>query len=458
MKVIICGAGQVGSNIAHYLALEDNDVTVVDQSPTLIGKLTDTLDCRGVVGHACHPQTLKEAGAAEADMLIAVTVTDEINMVAAQVAHSLFNVPTKIARIRSQSYLAPEWQNLYTRDNLPIDMIISPEIEVAHAVLRRLTVPGATDMIPLCGGKVRLVGVKCEDDCPLVHTPLRQLTQLFPDLNIVVVGIMRDGKSIIPKGEDQLLPGDEAFFVVDEQHMIRTLVAFGHEETEARRLLIFGGGNIGLFLGQQLEKDFPWVNAKIIERDEKRARAIASQLSKTTVLCGDVRDQDLLQEANVTSAETVIAVTDDDETNILGSLLAKRMGSQRAITLINKSLYEPLLTNLNVDVVVNPRNITVSQILQQVRRGRIHSVHSLRDGFGELIEAEALETSPLVGKPIREVKLPNGVLVGSIVRDEEVITPRGGTVIEPHDRVVLFAAADAVRKVEKMFSVRLEFF
>lgn len=458
MKVIICGAGQVGSNIAHYLAMEDNDVTVVDQSPTLIGKLTDTLDCRGVTGHACHPDVLKEAGAEDADMLIAVTYTDEINMVAVQVAHSLFNVPNKIARIRSQSYLAPEWQSLYTRDNLPIDVIISPEIEVARAVMRRLTVPGATDMIPLCNGQVRLVGVRCEADCPLVHTPLRQLTQLFPDLKIVVIGMIRDGKSLIPKGDDQFLPGDEAYFVVDVQHMSRALTAFGHDEAEARRLLIFGGGNIGLFLAQQLEREFPWVNAKVIERDEERARYIASRLSRTTVLCGDVRDQDLLNEANVGSAETVVAVTDDDETNILGSLLAKRMGSQRAVTLINKPLYDPLVGNLGIDVVVNPRNITVSQILQQVRRGRIHAVHSLREGFGELIEAEALETSPLVGTPIKDAKIPAGVLLGAIVRDGRVISPRGGTVVQPKDRIVLFAASDAVRKVEKLFSVRLEYF
>jgi len=458
MKVIICGAGQVGSNIAHYLALEDNDVTVVDQSPALIGKITDTLDCRGVTGHASHPDVLKEAGAEDADMLIAVTYTDEINMVAAQVAHSLFKIPKKVARIRSQSYLAPEWQNLYTRDNLPIDVIISPEIEVARAVMRRLTVPGATDMISLCDGKVRLVGVRCEKDCPLVFTPLRQLTQLFPDLNIVVIGLVRDGKSIIPTADDQLLPGDEAFFVVDQEHMVRSLTAFGHDETEARRLLIFGGGNIGLFLAQQLEREYPWVNAKIIEKSETRARQIASQLTKTTVLCGDVRDQELLIEANVTAAETIVAVTDDDETNILGSLLAKRMGSQRTVTLINKALYEPLLNNLGIDVVVNPRSITVSQILQQVRKGRIHSVHSLREGFGELIEAEALATSPLVGAPLRDVKMPNGVVLGAIVRDGQVISPRGSTVIEPKDRIVLFAASDAVRKVEKMFSVRLEFF
>jgi len=458
MKVIICGAGQVGSNIAHYLASEDNEVTVIDQSPTLIGKLTDTLDCRGVTGHASNPDVLKEAGAEDADMLIAVTYTDEINMVACQVAHSLFNVPTKIARIRSQSYLAPEWANLYTRENLPIDVIISPEIEVARAVMRRLIVPGATDMIPLCGGKVRLIGIRCEDDCPLIHTPLRQLTQLFPDLHIVVIGMVRNGKSIIPTGNDQFLPGDEAYIVVDEKHMSRTLTAFGHDELEARRLLIFGGGNIGLFLAQQLEREFPWVNAKIIEHDQDRARKIASQLTKTTVLCGDVRDQELLMEANVSAAETIVAVTNDDETNILGSLLAKRMGSKRAVTLINKSLYEPLINNLGIDVVVNPRNITVSQILQQVRKGRIHSVHSLREGFGELIEAEALATSPLVGAPLRDVKMPAGVLVGAIVRDGQVISPRGGTIIEPNDRVVLFAASDAVRKVEKMFSVRLEFF
>ena len=458
MKVVVCGAGQVGSNIARHLALENNDVTVVDRSPDLIRKIGDTLDVKGVVGHASLPDVLERAGLADADLLIAVTYSDEVNMVACQVAHSLFAVPTKIARVRQQGYLTPLWVNLFSRDHLPIDFIISPEMEVAKAVNRRLRVPGTFEMIPLVDDKVKLLGVRCADDCPLVNTPLRQLTQLFPDLNIVVIGMMRENKAIIPTSDDQMLPGDEVYFVVDSDQVSRAMAAFGHEETEARRILIFGGGNVGFFLAQEIERGHEWVKTKIIESNRERAELIAGLLDQTMVLQGDVLDPDLLQEANVEATETVVALTNDDETNILASLLAKRHGSKRAITLINKSTYEPLINSLGIDVVVSPRNITVSTILQHVRRGRIHSVHTLREGFGELIEAEALETSELVGKPLREVNLPSGVILGAIVRDGVMMCPTGSTVVQTKDRIVLFAAADSIRKVEQMFSVQLEYF
>jgi len=458
MKVIVCGAGLVGSNIARHLSMENNDVTVVDQSADLVRRISDTIDVNGVVGHASHPDILELAGAADSDMIIAVTYADEVNMVACQVAHSMFDVPTKIARIRHQSYLQPMWVNLFSRDHLPIDVIISPELEVAKAITRRLQVPGAFEMIPLADDKVRLLGVRCEDDCPLVHTPLKQLTKLFPDLNIVIVGLMRDNKPSVPTGNDQMLPGDEVYFVVETSHLQRAMAAFGHEESEARRLLIFGGGNIGLFLAQQVEREFPSVKTKIIETDKKRAETIAGELEQTIVLNGDALDQEVLEEANVGATETVVAVTNDDETNILASLLAKRMGTGRVVTLINKGTYEPLVASLGIDVVVSPRHITVSTILQHVRRGRIHSVHTIREGFGELIEAEALETSSLVNKPLRDVNLPAGVLLGAIVRGDKIITPRGGTIIEVKDRVVLFAGAGSIRKVEKLFSVQLEYF
>ncbi|MCK5445316.1 MAG: Trk system potassium transporter TrkA, partial [Rhodospirillaceae bacterium] len=318
--------------------------------------------------------------------------------------------------------------------------------------------PGAFEMIPLADDKVRLLGVRCEEDCPLVHTPLKQLTQLFPDLNIVIVGLMRDDKPSVPTGDDQMLPGDEVYFVVETSHLPRAMAAFGHEETEARRLLILGGGNIGLFLAESLEESAPNLNIKLVEIDAERSELVASRLKRTTVIHGDVLDADIINEANISHAEAVIAVTNDDETNILSSLLAKRAGARRAITLINKGAYDPLIGSLGIDVAVEPRNITVSTIIQHVRRGRIHSVHTLGENFGELIEAEALETSPLVGVPLRDAKLPDGVLIGAIVRGDEVITPRGDTVTQTGDRVVVFAASDVIRKVEKMFSVQLEYF
>ena len=458
MKIIVCGAGQVGSSIARQLSMENNDVTIVDQSQKLVLQISDAIDVQGVVGHASRPDDLERAGIADADMIIAVTYADEVNMIACQVAHSLFDVPIKIARVRHQSYLKPIWANLFSRDQIPIDVIISPEIEVARAVARRLQVPGAFEMIPLVDDKVRLLGVRCGEDCPLVHTPLRQLTQLFPELKIIIVGLMRDNVPIVPSGNDQMLPGDEVYFVVDTEHLQRAMVAFGHEETEARRLLIFGAGNIGLLLAQQIESEYPWVHAKLIEKDPKRAENVVGEMDKTIVLNGDVLDPEILEEASAETAETVVAVTDDDETNILASLLAKKHGAKRAITLINKKTYEPLVAPLGIDVVVSPSNITVSTVLQHVRRGRIHSVHTLRDGFGELIEAEALETSSMINTPLNEINLPNGILLGAIVRENKIIMPRGNTTVQAGDRIVLFATAEQVRKVEKMFAVQLEYF
>jgi trk system potassium uptake protein TrkA len=458
MKIIICGAGQVGFNIARHLAMENNDVTVVDTSPELIRRINDNLDAQGIVGHASRPDVLERAGTNDADMIIAVTHMDEVNMIACQVAHSLFDVPIKIARVRHQSYLDPAWSNLFSREHLPIDVIISPEVEVAKAVTRRLRVPGAFEMIPLADDKVRLLGVRVDANCPLINTPIKQLTQLFPDLNIVIVGLLRHDRPIRLTSDEQMIVGDDVYFVIESDQLTRAMSAFGHEEPEAKRLLICGGGNIAMLLAREIEKEYPWINAKIIESDAERAAVVASILSGTVVLHGDVLDPEILEEANVSATDTVVAITDDDETNILSSLLAKRHGAKRAITLLNKGTYEPLITTLGIDVIVSPRNITASTILQHVRRGHIYSVHTLREGFGELIEAEALETSSLVGSPLKEVRLPSGVMIGAIVRNGKVISPRGATVIQDKDRVVLFAAAEAVRKVEKLFSVRLEYF
>jgi len=458
MQVIICGAGQVGSNIARYLSGENADITVIDQSPELVAKISDSLDVKGVVGFASHPDVLERAGAPDADMIIAVTYADEVNMVACQICHSLFDVPTKIARIRHQSYLEPMWADLFSRDHLPIDVIISPEIEVAKAISRRLEIPGAFDVIPLADGKVSLIGVHCSDDCPILDTPLRQLTDLFPDLHIVVVGIWRDGTGKVADGSDELLTGDDVYFVAETAHLSRAMAAFGHEEREARRVIIIGGGNIGLNLAQRLEADNPRVLTKIIELDKKRAEVVAQMLDRTVVIHGDALDSEILDQANVAECETVVAVSNDDETNILSSLLAKRYGSKRAVTLVNATSYGPLIGSLGIDTVVSPRAITVSTILQHVRRGRIRSVHTLSEGFGEVIEAEALETSSLVNVPLREAALPEGVILGALVRDGDVIIPRGATVVRTGDLVVLFAATQAVKKVEKLFAVKLEFF
>lgn len=458
MKVIVCGAGQVGFNIARYLASENADVTVIDRSQELVQKITDSLDVQGLVGFASHPDVLERAGANDADLVVAVTYADEVNMVACQICHSIFEVPTKIARVRHQSYLDPMWSDLFSREHMPIDHIISPEIEVARAISRRLQIPGAFDVIPLSEGRVSLIGVHCTEDTPILNTPLRQLTGMFPDLHIVIVGIQRDGRGIVPTADDQLNAGDDVYFVGETAHLTRAMAAFGHEEREARRIVLVGGGNIGFNLARRIERDNPHVSLKLIEVNKARAEDVAENLDRTVVIHGSALDTDILEEANVKAAEAIVAVSNDDEANILASLLAKRYGCRRAVTLINNTSYRTLVSGLGIDTVVSPRAITISTILQYVRRGRIRSVHSVSDGFGELVEAEALETSSIVGVPLRDARLPEKVMIGAIVRGQKVIIPRGGTVVRPGDRVILFAATPSIKKVERLFQVKLEFF
>lgn len=458
MKVIICGAGQVGFGIAERLANEQNDVTVIDNDGALIQSISDTLDVRGFVGYGSHPDVLSRAGAEDADMIIAVTLLDEVNMVACQVAHSLFNIPTKVARIRAQSYLQEHWLDLFSRENMPIDVVISPEIEVGEMVLRRLALPGAFDVMSFADDEVAVVGVTCEEDCPVVNTPLNQLTELFPDLSAVVVGIVRENRLFVPHTSDQMLEGDKVYFVAAKDQVERTLVIFGHEERAASRVVIAGGGNIGLFVARQLEKRFERSKAKLVDSSRDRAIAIADQLERTIVLHGNVLDEEILREADIEHAETMVALTNNDQVNILSSVMAKRLGCERSLALINNTGYSSILDSLDIDAHINPRAITVSKILQHVRRGRIRGVHSVQDGMGEVLEAEALDTSPLVGKSLRDLDLGDGVRIGSIFRDNKVLLPRGDTQIQAHDRIVIFAISDRVSDVEHLFRVSLEFF
>ncbi|MCB1969622.1 MAG: Trk system potassium transporter TrkA [Geminicoccaceae bacterium] len=457
MKVIVAGAGLVGSNIARYLAAAGNDVTLIDQRGELVRKLEDNLDIQAMIGHAAHPESLMKAGAADADMLIAVTQVDEVNMVACQVAHSLFNVPTKIARVRQQAYLTENWGTLFDRDHIPIDFVISPEVEVAHAIARRLEIPGALTVVSFLDQRIRLLGFRCTGETPVVHTPLRQLSYLFPDLHLVCVGIVRGGKFFVPGGDDQMLPDDDVLVVVENAHLDRTLSAFGIEDQMGERIIIVGGGNVGLFLAQELEERYPHLSLKLIEFNQARATLVAEQLTRTVVLCGDARERDLLEEANVRASHSIVTVTNDDEVNIIAGLLARRLGCSRSLALVNNSNYNILMDTIGIDVAINPREITVSSVLQHVKRGRLGSVHTIRDGEAEIFEAEALETSQIVDKPLRSLRL-SGVIIGAIVRDGKMITPRGDTVVQAHDRLVVLARSDMSKKVEQLFAVRPDYF
>jgi len=458
MRLIICGAGQVGYNIAAYLAREGNDITVIDQEAALIGRINNELDVNGIVGHASDPDILGQAGAGECDMIIAVTYSDEVNMTACQVAHSLFNVPKKIARVRRQTYLDPAWSNLFSRSHLPIDVIISPEVEVARAIDQRLHIPGTTNVIALAEERLYLVGVLCYDNCPIVNTQLKQLGGLFPDLDLCVAAILRAGKMIIPGNNDQIIAGDEVFLFIDAVHMKRALAVFGHEEKEARNIVILGGGSIGFYLAELLNKNYKDIRIKLIEQDPARARKLSETLTGTIVLNGDGLNQDVLREANIESTETLIALTNDDETNILGSLLAKQHGCQRVITLVNKPAYGTLLTSLGIDAVVSPRSSTVSRIMQHVRRGRIKELHTLRDGIAEVIEAEVSETTNLANKSIGSLDLPKGVVIGPIIRQDKIIMPTPESVIRPGDHIITFVMQGQGRTAEKMFTVQVDLF
>ncbi len=458
MRVIICGAGQVGFSIAAYLARENNDVTVIDQSPEMIARVNMEVDAIGIVGSACSPDVLNAAGARDADMIIAVTQNDEVNMVACQVAHSLFNVPKKIARIRDQVFRNPQWANLFSRSHMPIDVIISPEVEVAQAVDIRLSVPGTTTVTPLADGKLYLCGVICEDNCPLVNTQLNQLPELFPDMSARIVAIVRDGRRFIPKGNDQMYVGDEVFFLTETSLLKRILVSFGHEENKARNIIVVGGGNIGLSLVKKIQNSNENINLKIIEQNTERAIYLSEILEDVLILNASGLDRQILEEANISDVDTLIAVTEDDETNILVSLLARQYGCERVIPLVNKEAYNSLTGTLGLGAVVSPKAITVSTIMRHVRRGRIRAVHNILGDFAEIIEITASESSSILNRQLCDVDLPKNVYIFAIIRDEEIILPDAKSSVKKGDHVVILAARDQAVKVEKIFSAQVDIF
>lgn len=457
MRIIICGAGRVGFGIAKRLSTEKNEVTVVDQSKELVRSLSERLDVRGVVGNGSYPEVLAEAGAREADMIIAVTYSDEVNMIACQIAHTLFNVPTKIARIRAAGYLDPSYSDLFGRHHMPIDVIISPEREVSESIMQRMATPGAFETKSFVDGAVWAVGVKLKDDCPILNSPLRQVASLFPDLKITIVLIKREDKIWRAHAEDQLAAGDEIHFIADRNDVSRALEIMGKAERLARRVIIIGGGNIGLYVATGLEK-VANMKIRMVERDRARAETIAAELERTIVLQGDALDRSLLREAGVSDAETVVAVTNNDQVNILASVVAKREGARRTLALINDQDYGAISEAVGVDSFIDPRATTISTILQHIRRGRIKGLYSVFDGAAELVDAIALETSPIVNKPLAEAELPDGVMIGAVYREGKVSMPNSRTVIKPGDRIVLMALKDYVKDVEQMFRVSIDYF
>ncbi len=458
MKVIICGAGQVGWQIARHLSGERNDVTVVDNNPDLVRRATDTLDVQGIAGFASYPDVLARAGARDAEMVIAATHSDEVNMVTCQVAHSVFGVNRKIARLRSQSYLEAIYSDLYRRDHMPIDVVISPEREVAAAALQRLSAPAAFDTEVFMDGQAQLLGISIEEECPVVNTPLRQLTDLFSTLRATVVGVRRDGRLFAPEANDQLFVEDDCYVFCHVDDIARTMEIFGKTQGKQERVVLVGGGNVGLAVAQALESRAKRVRTKIIEKNRRCAELAAEALERTIVLNGDGLDAALLAEAGISRADAMLSVTDDDKTNMLACVRAKAEGCPYVISLINDPTLVPLMGPLGIDAYINPRATTVSSILRHIRHGRVRAVYSIGDAEAEVIEAEVLSTSPLAGSRIADVEFPEGVLVGAVRKGDDVIRPMGSTRIDEGDVVAIFSLAEDVPEVERLMQVSIDFF
>jgi trk system potassium uptake protein TrkA len=458
MNIIICGAGRVGFTIAKILSEQGHSITVIDQSSEDIKKIDDTLDVKSIVGKATYPLILEKANASEADMIIAVTRNDEINMLICQIAFSIFNVQKKIARIRSQDYLNPKFTKVYNKENLPIDVIISPEIEIAKSLQRKLEAPGALDNVPFADNKIRLLEILINEKCSLKETKLNEITKKFSKLNANIMGVIRGDKFVVLKKNDIMHENDKAYVIINASQMKDTLTAFGHNEKISNKILIIGGGNIGFNLAKNLEESFDSVRVKIIEKNKERAELIASELNNTIVINGDALDEEVLMEANLDESQTVLALTNDDEDNLMVSVLIEKfakdkndLSKKRTMALINKPNYSLLQSSLKIDDFIDPRMNTVSSILKHIHKGTIENAYSILNGEYEIIEAEIIETSELVNKELKNSDLPDEIRVGAILRGEEVIIPRSDFIFKKEDTVVLLAKKDFLHVVENMF-------
>jgi trk system potassium uptake protein TrkA len=457
MKIIILGAGQVGASVAANLVSEANDITVVDTDARRLQALHERLDLRTVVGHAAHPEVLARAGAEDADLVLAVTNSDETNMVACQVAYTLFHTPTKIARIRASEYLA--YPKLFVQEAIPIDVLISPEQVVTDYVSRLIEYPGALQVLDFAGGKVQLVAVKAVEGGALVGHQLRTLRQHMPNIDSRVAAIFRRGQPIIPSGETFIEVEDEVFFIAAKKHIRAVMCELRKLDKVVKRLIIAGGGNIGTHLAKTLETDY---QVKVIESDPERTRLISEQLGKAIVLLGDAADEDLLIEENIENTDVFCAVTNDDEANILSAMLAKRRGARKVMALINRTAYVELVESGSIiDIAISPQQATIGSLLTHVRRGDVVVVHSLRRGAAEAIEAVAHgdpKTSKVVGRAIENIRLPASTIIAAILRGDEVIICHHDTVVQSEDHVILFLVDKRyVEDVERLFQVGVTF-
>ncbi len=454
MKVIIVGAGEVGFHIASRLALEDKDVVVIDKNHDAIRRVSDNIDVQVINGSGSSPIVLEEAGIKNADILLAVTNSDETNLVACLVANIISPSTKKLARIRDADF--DKYHDTF-RDHAPnIDTLINPEIEVVKTIDRLMSMPGAVDVGEFADGRVKFVGIHLDKEARLAGARLSDVSAMAEKQSPLIAAVIRDEKLIIPRGNDRLMAGDLIYFISEEDKLLDTLAVFDKHAEPIHRVLIVGAGRIGFRLASLLDEKS--IYTKIIEKDPDRCAKLAEQLNKVVVLHGDGSDQELLNEENIQDIDVFIALTNNEETNILASLLARQMGARKTITKISKFSYFPLMSTIGIEQVVSPRLSAINSILQHIRRGKVLSSISIKGEAAEFMEAVALETSDIVGKPLKHISFPNGSLVTGIIRKKNIIIPSGDSVIEPDDRIIIFARRQAIPKIEKILTVKLEYF
>jgi trk system potassium uptake protein len=454
LKVIIIGAGEVGFHIASHLSRENKDVIVVDRNPEALRRVSDNLDVQVLQGSGSSPVVLKEAGIGSAEIMLAVTNSDEANLVACLAANIISPSTKKLARLRNADY--DDYHEIFREKAPHIDTVINPDIEVVKTIYRMMKVPGAVDVGEFADGRIMFVGIRLEEHSPLNGIKLIDLPAKLKGVRPLITAIMRDEELIIPRGKDRLKAGDLVYYITASEQLQETLAVFGKQEPPLKRVLIIGGGRIGYRLAALLENQ-P-IACKIIERNPEKCDRLAERLNKAVVLHGDGSDQGLLAEENVGEMDAVVTLTNDEETNILASLLARRMGIRKCITRISKFSYFPLMSTIGIDQVVSPRLSAINSILQHVRRGKVLSAMSIKGEQAEILEAMAMATSAIVSKPLRSVGVPKGALVAAVIRKEQIIIPSGDTVIEPDDRIIIVARREAILQVEKILAVKLEFF
>ncbi len=456
MKIIILGAGQVGGSLALSLANEDNDITLVDTEASVLQGIQDRADLRTIVGEASHPSVLAQAGAKDADMVVALTNSDETNMVACQVAYTLFHTPTKIARIRAVEYLT--YSDLFVQEALPVDVLISPEHLISQYIQRLIEHPGSLQVLDFAEGKIKLLAMRAEPNGPLIGKRIQEIWEAMPETEAKVIAVYRNNKSITLHDEGHIQVEDEVFFLASSSNATSIITQLRGTNKPYKRILLAGGGNIGLHLAKSLEDKY---QVKIIERFPDRASYLSESLNKTIVLEGDAADQDMLREENIENMDVFCALTNDDEANILSAMLAKRLGANKVMSLINRPSYVDLVESGMIDIAISPQQVTLGTLLTHVRKGDIVSVHSLRRGAAEAIEAVAhgdKKTSKVVGREIEQINLPSGATIGAIARGEEVIMAEADIIIESEDHVIIFLAdKSAVKDIERLFQVSATF-